>query len=341
MCKKYIKKIITSVLICSLVLETTITNVDAKTYNQSGNALKGYVAKDYHVVNNNNYTRKRYKYKYYYDAKSIKITKGYKKNSKFTRYWMLKNSIFKGKSTTSPQSICVTPDGRIAYILVTNMYSANKENNWTGRIYKVDILKKKLLKKGPKITTGHGQAMGYNPKTKQLWFSNKNKEIKTNLVQVSTKTLKIVKTINFVLSSTVRMGNNLTFDKKGRVYFYTRSAGKWGAPGDPVNNIKIYRGRIHKKSVSFSLIMQGIKNPPGQIGQSLGYNPKSNRLYLVDDGEIISVPVSKLGHLKKKDVRTSVFGKRREFEGLSFDKKGNGYFLTNKPYEIMKTCKGF
>jgi hypothetical protein len=312
----------------------------AKTYNQKGDALKSYSVNSYKVVKNAKMTRASYSYSDSYGKDTLAITKGFKKGKKFTRYHLLKDSLFEGNDYENPQSIAVTPNGKIAYLMVAEKGSASNENNWKGRVYKVDIKNKRLIKKGPVFTVGHGQAMAYNPKTKQLWYVQKVKSIKTNIKQISTSSLKVVKTINFRMSKTVKMGNNLAFDKKGRVYFYTRSGGSWGK-NDPKNSIKIYQGKIGANKVSFRLIMQGIKYPPGQIGQSMGYNPKSNRLYLVDDGEIMSIPVAKLGKLKKSDVRTSVFEGNREFEGISFDNSGNGYFLTNKPYEIMTTCIGF
>lgn len=326
--------IIGMVLIC-----VSASPAFAKTYNQKGDALKHYNAASYKVVKNAKMTRGSYYYEDSYKD-TLAITKGFKKGKKFKRYYQLTDSLFGGDENENPQSIAVTPNGKVAYVMVADKYSSNNENNWKGNVYKVDIKNKRLIKKGPRFTVGHGQAMAYNPKTKQLWYVQKVKSINTNIKQISTSSLKVVKTINFRLSKTVQMGNNLAFDKKGRVYFYTRSRGSWGKK-DPKNSIKIYQGKISAKKVSFKLIMQGIKYPPGQIGQSLGYNPKSNRLYLVDDGEIISVPVAKLGKLKKSDVRTSVFEGKREFEGISFDKYGNGYFLTNKPYELMTTCKGF
>jgi hypothetical protein len=56
--------------------------------------------------------------------------------------------------------------------------------------------------------------------------------IHSNVQQVSTKTLKPVKRINFMLKNTVPMGENLTFDKHGNAYFYTTptAAGHLKAP---------------------------------------------------------------------------------------------------------------
>ena len=308
-------------------------------YNQKGNALKDYNAGKYKVVKNKKLTRKRYRYA----ENSGPVLRSIKGTSAvFTRYdaGLKRNGVIDppyGVSKSTPQSMAVSPDGQIAYLMCVYKGAASKENSWKGYVVKYSIPQKKVLKKGPVFTTGHGQAMAMNPKNGQLWFIGAPKKVKTNLQQIDTNTLLPVKRINFKLKSTVPMGNNLAFDKKGNVYFYTRSNGGWA----PKHCLKIYKGKIKARSVSFKLIMQGIKNPPGQIGQSLGYNPRFNRLYFVDDGEIISVPVSKLGKLKKKHVRTTVFSGAREFESITFDRAGRGYFLTNRPYEIMKVSAGF
>ena len=67
----------------------------------------------------------------------------------------------------------------------------------------------------------------------------------------------------------------------------------------------------------------------------MGYNPQSNRLYMVSDSVVISVPVAKLGKLKPADVHTTIFNCKREFEGIAFDAEGNGHILVNKQVELM------
>ena len=338
------KKIAGALAVCLCIMTAFVFTMEPAfaapaTYNQKGNALKDYNAGKYKVVKNKKMTRK--KYSYAEDSGPVlKSIKGYP--ATFTRYdaGLKSKGVIDppyGVSKSTPQSMAVSPDGQIAYIMCVYKGAASKENSWRGYVVKYSIPQKKVIKKGPVFTTGHGQAMAINPKNGQLWFVGAPKTVKTNLQQINTVTLLPVKRINFKLKSTVPMGNNLAFDKKGNVYFYTRSGGGWA----PKNCLKIYKGKIKAKSVKFKLIMQGIKNPPGPIGQSLGYNPKSNRLYFVDDGEIISVPVSKLGKLKPKHVRTTVFGGAREFESITFDRAGRGYFLTNRPYEIMKVSAGF
>ena len=151
-------------------------------------------------------------------------------------------------------------------------------------------------------------------------------------------TLKPDRKYTFKFKKTVKMGNNLAFDKKGRCYFFSYSGGGWS----PKGTIKIYQGKITKKNkVRFKLIMQGIRNPLSKNIQSMGYNPYNNRLYMVSNCAIMSVPVSKLSKLKNGDVHSTIFTGNREYEGISFDARGNGYLLMNKMPEICRTSPGF
>ncbi|MDN5576244.1 MAG: hypothetical protein L0G32_09805 [Pediococcus sp.] len=100
--------------------------------------------------------------------------------------------------------------------------------------------------------------------------------------------------------------------------------------------MKSFKGKIYTKSVKFKLVMQGIKYAPGPRTQSLAYNKKRNRLYMIADDSVISVPVSKLGKLKKSDVQSTQFSAKREFEGMQFTSDGSSYLLTNKGAEIMQ-----
>jgi len=191
----------------------------------------------------------------------------------------------------------------------------------------------KYIKIGPKFNTGHGQSLAMNPKNGQLWFIGAPVKVHSNVQQVSTSTLKPTKKINFMLKSTVTMGSNLTFDKKGNAYFFTYSNGGWA----PKGAVKIYKGKINKKSVKFHLVMQGLRYRPGTKPQSMDYNVKRNRLYFLSDSSISSVPVSKLGHLKPSQVEATNLNGKREFESLQFTKNGAGYLMTNKAAELMKT----
>lgn len=338
-----------------LVGGSTTATAKVKTYTQHGNALAAYNVKHYKTVNNKNFFVKRYQFTG--TGSSMTSTKG--KQVTFKTNFLLP-SHYDSKTWTNPQSIVLNKTGSTMYVLST-------AHNNRGFIVKYNVagLKKlgvtsgakdalaqagkdkeanqltakdkailKNVKVGPVFATGHGQSLARNPKTGQLWFVGA-RAIHSNVQQVSTKTLKPIKRINFTLKSTVPMGENLTFDKKGNAYFYTYSSGGWA----PKGTVKIYKGKIKAKSVKFHLIMQGLRHNPGTKSQSLAYNAKRNRLYFMSDSSISSVPVNKLGHLKAKDVEATNLSGKRELEGLQFTNKGVGYLLTNRPAQVMKTTK--
>ncbi|MFC6275080.1 hypothetical protein ACFQET_06070 [Levilactobacillus tangyuanensis] len=340
----------------------------AKTYNQKGNALASYNVKKYKTVNNKNLFVKRYSFKTSYSnifqttPTSLHSTKG--KKATFKSNVFLPVTYNRSADWGNPQSEVITKDGKTLYELITT--SSQRSTGWivkynlgalrskygistshmdalrratydhaTKQLTSTDKAILKNVKVGPKFNTGHGQSLSMNPKNGQLWFIGKPGAVKSNVQQVSTSSLKPTKKINFTLKSTVAMGSNLTFDKKGNAYFFTYSNGGWA----PKGAVKIYQGKINSKSVKFHLVMQGLRNRPGTKPQAMGYNAKRNRLYFVSDGSISSIPVSKLGHLKASQVEASKFSGSREFEGLQFTSNGNGYLMSNKGAELLKTSK--
>ena len=350
-------------------------SVSAATYNQKGNALANYNVKKYKTVNNKNYFQGAYAYQaapnyvsgglYQTQPGTIKRTAGTVKSLTFKTNVYLPVTYAISGDWGNPQSEVLSKDGNTLYTLVM----LNKGNE-TGRIVKYNLGKLrskfqisttnmtalrratydksinrlsatdkailKYVKVGPTFKAGHGQSLAQNPKTGELWFVGAA-AVKANVQRVSTKTLKPNKRINFTLKSTVAMGENLTFDKKGNAYFYTYSYGGWA----PKNTLKVYKGKINKKSVKFHLVMQGLRHNPGWKSQSIAYNAKNNRLYFVSNSSISSVPVSKLGKLKAKDVKAVKLSGQREFEGLQFDKRGAGYLLVNRGSEVLKTNGSF
>jgi hypothetical protein len=195
------------------------------------------------------------------------------------------------------------------------------------------------------MVVGHGQTMAYNTKTNKLWYLPLMKQKQCRAVCVDPVTLTREAVIDFKLKSSIKCPSTLAFDKKGYAYCYMKSSGsKWA----PKETAKIYKGTITPTKVKFSLIMKGIRYAPGTVVQSMGYNPKKNRLYLVSDRSILTVPVSKMNKSKlakyallPADIKSTTFAFSREFEGIAYDKAGNGYFLTNKPDEVMLVNKGF
>jgi len=196
------------------------------------------------------------------------------------------------------------------------------------------------IKVGPVFTTGHGQSLAYNWHNHHLYMwcdREKKPRVPINqygyIQQISAHTLKPAYQIRFRLRRghyAVPGGHVLAFDKAGRAYFWSNPSGY---------RANIYQGRISRHKVSFRLTHQVLRRGPGTHVQGIAVNPHNNRLYLVADGSIASLPIQKLvgrGHLTAKQVRWTRFASRREFEGLAFTTSGHGYLLTNHDPEILR-----
>lgn len=348
--KKTVTSCITILFVACLAASIMASDASAKTYNQKESALKPYTAKNYTTVKNTRYVIPKYTYNHDYSG-ILKTNKGFSASFRHEMYI----------DSPNPQCAVVTPDGKYLYVVDLKDHGGVMNYNARGRLLRydlealrkdnegslpsdVDIDDSKYVKTGPWIVFGHCQSLAYNPKNGTLWFIAKPGNWKSSIKQIDLNTFTVKNTINFKLKKTVKMGFTLAFDKRGNAYFYTSSKnGNWC----PKNSIKIYKGKVEGKKVKWELVMQGIRwangprNGGNNIIQNLGYNPKTDRLYFVSDNSIMSVPAAKIGHLKKNDVRESVFKSKREFEGITFDKKGRGFFLTNRPSEVMSTGKGF
>ncbi len=242
------------------------------------------------------------------------------------------------------RSLGATKSGKMDMIRRATFYNANSKTYSTqnqNATYKKVL---KAIKVGPKFKNfGHGQSLAYNPKDKShLWFvgtgltSGNHVSTKANVQRVKMSSLKPDKKINFRLRSKygyVASGLNLAFDKSGNAYLDSKSGSR---------SLRLYKGKIYTKSVKFKLVMQGIKYAPGPRTQALAYNKRRNRLYMIADDSVISVPVSRLGKLRKSDVQATQFSAKREFEGMQFTSDGSSYLLANKGAEILKgTTKSF
>lgn len=344
-----------------------------KTINQKDYALTEFDVQGHKYVKNKNlgkYEVTSYETNPVYPTTTHKYgtKKGYKATLETFMY--LPVSYEASGDMGNPQSFDITPDGAYAYVTYPKAGSED-----LGRIVRYDLkalenianddddigflvkaththsvgkelsdLEKEILacmKIGPWCKIGHGSTMAYNPKDGCLWFLGETVSNTSNMQRINMKTLKPDLKINFTFSSNEKLlvSNNLTFDKQGRCYFYNYS----GSTGSfPEGAMRIYQGQItNNKKVSFRLTKVSVLNNPTRRIQSMGYNPSSNRLYMVADEVIMSVPVKKLDKLKKKDVRLTIFKGAREYEDIAFDAKGNGYVMVNKRPELLATSKGF
>ena len=279
-----------------------------------------------------------------------------------------------GQTTGNPQSFSVLPDGSKAYAThvtkaktpdyksmgVIIEYDLDKlrelELNAPGKMrglrYPEDVEDatgaagnkaeqiKACVKVGPEFVMGHGAAFSYNPKDKHIWFVTKTKSKKTDLRRINMNTLAPDLCVNFTFDKKIKFGNNITFDKAGKIYQFQYSSSKQGKC--PKDAVKIYQGTINlkaKKKVSFKLMRNVIKYPVAADHglQSAGYDYKRNRVIIASNSAVMSVPVARLNKntVRRSDVWMTQFNINREFEDFEVDGRGNYYLLVNKRVEVM------
>lgn len=265
------------------------------------------------------------------------------------------------------QSIAI--DGKYMYILsssgynqnkgfivrydmeVLNKYNANNENgSWVLRELGYKVMNRKNLTKdqqalkqsmkiGPIFNTGHGQSLSYDPKTKSLWMwqDDGSKSSKLKLMRIDKDTLKpnrIYKVSAKLNNRKINTFHNLDFDNDGN--FYTEYVKR--NESNPSGSSTIFMGNISNDTVKIKPLIT-LENRPGTHPQSIAVNPLIDRLYLVSDGAIYTMPIKKLlkYNLTKDDLEYTVFNTGREFEGISFDSEGNSYLLILRGTEILKS----
>ena len=237
------------------------------------------------------------------------------------------------------QSIAVAPNGRSAYL----GGDAYPYLSGYTRIIRVNLNRRSGgIETGRRFYGGHGQALAYNPKNRQLWLlvDPSGPLHRGKFDQISTSSLKPIRHVNFSLNH-ADLGDVLAFDNHGNAYNENRiwnwNANKRFKPG----NILLFKGSIARHRADLRLIKQGIRKAPGYIIQGIAYNPRTGRLYIETDDAIMSVPANRLGKLRPRDVRETILSGHREYEGISFDKKGYAYIVMARPSEILKSTRVF
>lgn len=193
----------------------------------------------------------------------------------------------------------------------------------------------------PLINIGHGQTLAYNPKNQHLYLAQDNQlgpvsnHYYNQITELNSDTMKPVHQYQFRL---MHNGQNmalhtLAFDQAGHAYF-----GVHAGPKGTKNVYSIYTGTLSKHNIMFTPIPQLI-NWPGSYNQYLAYNRHNDRIYMISNDMIISVPTLALraGTLTSQDVHYWTFNSRREFESLAFDDQGNGYLLALWRAELLQS----
>lgn len=273
-----------------------------------------------------------------------------------------------GRGLNDPQSATFSADDRYLYVLYVDSQQAGNgtQTGWVVRYdwqrlmqlgagtpgkmallrlaaahqreHRLTALDREVLaciKVGPKFNSGHAQSLNLNPASNQLWFIQDGDRRTSTVERLDPETLTPNASVQFRLGSGVKMGIVLTFNRQGRAYFWTHQQGATAQA--PAGTVRLYRGTISTAGVQFEQLNQGLAFQPGYYAQSMGYSPTRNRLYLVSDGSITSVPVSQLGHLTTKEIGESNYADGREFEGLVFmHHSPDGFLLTSRGVELMR-----
>lgn len=261
----------------------------------------------------------------------------------------------------SPQGLAVI--GHYAYIITnaTNSYESDhsdldKSGSDNGasvtspyklganQIFRIDLNRhikdynnlkaaRRDVKVGPVFYGGHGQGFAYNPRQKELWLlDNKQGQVnKTAVSLINLRSLLPQLRINFHFGDTT-IGDDLTFTQKGQAMNVTEAGNDSFAKA---GSIKIFQGSVTPRNINMKLIEQALSWAPSSVIQGLTYNGRNNRLYILGDDSITSIPVNRLGRLRKNDVWHTSINSTRELEGLAFDGQGNSYLLVNRSPEIL------
>ncbi|RBQ22874.1 hypothetical protein ALNOE001_14550 [Candidatus Methanobinarius endosymbioticus] len=140
-----------------------------------------------------------------------------------------------------------------------------------------------------------------------MWQDDDSKSSKLKLMRIDKNTLepnRIYKAPAKLNNKKIGKLHNLSFDNDGN--FYTDYIKK--TDSNPSSSSTIIVGKISNDSVKLKPLLT-IENRPGTCPQSVAVNLVTNRLYLVSDGAIYTMPIGK--HLKynisKENLTYTVF----------------------------------
>ncbi|MFC6182562.1 coiled-coil domain-containing protein [Lactiplantibacillus daowaiensis] len=227
---------------------------------------------------------------------------------------------------TAQQKLVKTLKATIKTEQATNQTLLAQEKNTTGSqtvaAYYAKI--KAVAVAGPTISTGHGQALGYDSKHNRLFLYSSN---------ATNPQLQLVDQADLTTSTTYSVDSShhpgvLTFDTSGHAYYGFFSG----------TSYRLYQGTYEKNVLTFKL-KAIINNQTTDVNQNLAYDAYNGRLYLLGDDSLTSLPLAKLNDetLTDADLHNITFNTTKEFENISFDASGYGYITVLRSPEILKS----
>ena len=353
------KKISSGIIIGGLAAFASFGIAEAATYVQKSNAIHQYSSASLRTVNNSKVKFVKANSNYDWSknptgSETISSASGTKWSLK-TKYLLPTTHAARGNGkydVTNPQSAAT--NGKYLFVAY-----APHQLNGMGFVVRYDRAKLASMgfvkaqagldtktpasgiKVGPMFKVGHGQSLAYDKKHHSLWMwkdSTSMKPTKWSTIQrISATSLKPNKAIKIHMSNhgaNVPAGHNLTFDTTGHAYWWGISGGK----------VKIYKATISGNHISVTLTKQLLAHQTGTHQQSMGYNPKNGRLYLVSDDSIASLPANRLngrGSLTNGSFKYTRFKSGREFESFFYDASGHGMLLSNRNPEVLMSTSRY
>ena len=199
----------------------------------------------------------------------------------------------------------------------------------------------RILTISPVTNIGHGQTLSYNPSNNHVYLAQDDKlgtvkgDFYNQVTEMDAENMKPVHVYRFKLNNKGHYYalHTLTFDIEGNAYF-----GIKGGPKGMQNTYTLFHGKMEDSEIQFSPV-KGLIKWPGSFNQGVTYNRNNNRLYLLSNDMIISIPVDEVrnDNIQPQDVHYTTFGTNREFESLSFDNNGYGYLVVLWRSEVLKS----
>lgn len=276
----------------------------------------------------------------------VKLNKAYKKlNAKKKNLSKLAPKSFKTYNRVKKaQAKLITKDNKQINALNAKIDHNNHEIDRIGQ--RNDLFSKyfdlsKLLTISPVTNIGHGQTLSYNPSNNHVYLAQDDKlgvvgdDFYNQVTEMDAENMNPVHVYRFKLNNKGHYYaiHTLTFDNDGNAYFGVR-----GGPKKMKGTYTLFHGTMNESGIQFTPV-KGLVKWPGSFNQGVTYNRNNNRLYLLSNDMIISIPVDEVknDNIQPQDVHYTTFGTNREFESLSFDSSGYGYLVVLWRSEVLKS----